>query len=234
MPPARGAKCAHSGLKRFWVLGSGSGFGFEPAHLIVGRYSRRFSLSDNDRLVSSAKNPGSWHRLSGLCRTTGPPISSELRMGCDVTAHPHVLIRILIEIRRIGESTWSNRYQDRNGHHRQGCQEIPRKKNFTRLEKARAADRPSAQGRVRPHRPRSPPGAHRGSETAKFQDLGHQAIFLIGDFTGMIGDPTGKNRPARPDRARSRPTPKPTTADLQDPAIPDRPWSTSTRTGSRP
>jgi len=26
-----------------------------------------------------------------------------------------------------------------------------------------------------------------------FQDLGHQVIFLIGDFTGMIGDPTGKN-----------------------------------------
>ena len=27
----------------------------------------------------------------------------------------------------------------------------------------------------------------------QFQQLGHQAIFLIGDFTGMIGDPTGKN-----------------------------------------
>ncbi len=26
-----------------------------------------------------------------------------------------------------------------------------------------------------------------------FQDLGHTAIFLIGDFTGMIGDPSGKN-----------------------------------------
>lgn len=26
-----------------------------------------------------------------------------------------------------------------------------------------------------------------------FQDLGHEVIFLIGDFTGMIGDPTGKN-----------------------------------------
>ena len=27
----------------------------------------------------------------------------------------------------------------------------------------------------------------------QFQDLGHHAQFLIGDFTGMIGDPTGKN-----------------------------------------
>lgn len=32
----------------------------------------------------------------------------------------------------------------------------------------------------------------------QFQDFGHQVIFLIGDFTAMIGDPTGKNqtRPA--------------------------------------
>jgi tyrosyl-tRNA synthetase len=27
----------------------------------------------------------------------------------------------------------------------------------------------------------------------QLQNLGHQAVFLIGDFTGMIGDPTGKN-----------------------------------------
>jgi len=27
----------------------------------------------------------------------------------------------------------------------------------------------------------------------QFQDLGHQVVFLIGDFTGMIGDPSGKN-----------------------------------------
>ncbi|MBP1735223.1 MAG: tyrS, partial [Deltaproteobacteria bacterium] len=26
----------------------------------------------------------------------------------------------------------------------------------------------------------------------QFQELGHIAIFLIGDFTGMIGDPTGR------------------------------------------
>ncbi len=32
----------------------------------------------------------------------------------------------------------------------------------------------------------------------QFQDLGHEAIFLIGDFTGMIGDPTGKNQTRPP------------------------------------
>ena len=32
----------------------------------------------------------------------------------------------------------------------------------------------------------------------QFQDLGHQVVFLIGDFTGMIGDPTGKNITRKP------------------------------------
>ena len=32
----------------------------------------------------------------------------------------------------------------------------------------------------------------------QFQELGHQAIFLIGDFTGMIGDPSGKNATRKP------------------------------------
>ncbi|MCG3201106.1 MAG: Tyrosine--tRNA ligase [Gammaproteobacteria bacterium] len=32
----------------------------------------------------------------------------------------------------------------------------------------------------------------------QFQELGHHVMFLIGDFTGMIGDPTGKNVTRRP------------------------------------
>ena len=47
----------------------------------------------------------------------------------------------------------------------------------------------------------------------QFQDLGHEVIFLIGDFTGLIGDPTGKNitrKPAKssadsPERRNLRP-----------------------------
>ena len=40
-----------------------------------------------------------------------------------------------------------------------------------------------------------------------FQDLGHTAIFLIGDFTAMVGDPTGRSKRARPSRAsKSTPT----------------------------
>lgn len=37
----------------------------------------------------------------------------------------------------------------------------------------------------------------------QLQDLGHHALFLIGDFTGMIGDPTGKNS-ARPPLTREQ------------------------------
>jgi len=36
-----------------------------------------------------------------------------------------------------------------------------------------------------------------------FQDLGHHALFLIGDFTGMIGDPSGKNT-TRPPLSREQ------------------------------
>ncbi|HMY50105.1 MAG TPA: tyrosine--tRNA ligase [Rhodocyclaceae bacterium] len=36
-----------------------------------------------------------------------------------------------------------------------------------------------------------------------FQDLGHQVLFLIGDFTGMIGDPSGKNA-TRPPLSREQ------------------------------
>src|SRR3990167_1368019 len=32
----------------------------------------------------------------------------------------------------------------------------------------------------------------------QFQDLGHEVLFLIGDFTGMIGDPSGKNETRPP------------------------------------
>src|SRR3989304_697391 len=38
-------------------------------------------------------------------------------------------------------------------------------------------------------------GAH---EILLEHDLGDQVIFLIGDFTGMIGDPTGKNVTRKP------------------------------------
>ena len=39
----------------------------------------------------------------------------------------------------------------------------------------------------------------------QLQDLGHHALFLIGDFTGMIGDPTGKNA-TRPPLTREQVT----------------------------
>jgi tyrosyl-tRNA synthetase len=49
----------------------------------------------------------------------------------------------------------------------------------------------------------SAPDLHLGhtvvlNKLRQFQDLGHTAIFLIGDFTGMIGDPTGKSEMRKP------------------------------------
>ena len=56
----------------------------------------------------------------------------------------------------------------------------------------------------------------------QFQELGHEVIFLIGDFTGMIGDPTGKSatRPplSREDVLRNAETYKEQVFKILDPA----------------
>jgi tyrosyl-tRNA synthetase len=49
----------------------------------------------------------------------------------------------------------------------------------------------------------SAPDLHLGhvvvlTKLREFQDLGHRVIFLIGDFTGMIGDPTGRSETRKP------------------------------------
>ena len=52
----------------------------------------------------------------------------------------------------------------------------------------------------------------------RFQDFGHEVIFLIGDFTGLIGDPSGRNatRPAlTPEDVKANASHLPA-ADLQD------------------
>ncbi|MEW6520375.1 MAG: tyrosine--tRNA ligase [Thermodesulfobacteriota bacterium] len=55
-----------------------------------------------------------------------------------------------------------------------------------------------------------------------FQDLGHDVLFLIGDFTGMIGDPTGKSETRKPltreDVARNAETYKEQIFKILDPA----------------
>lgn len=69
-----------------------------------------------------------------------------------------------------------------------------------KLEKSRAAGKPL---RVKAGFDPTAPDLHLGHtvllrKLKHFQDLGHTVIFLIGDFTGMIGDPTGRSatRPA--------------------------------------
>jgi tyrosyl-tRNA synthetase len=72
-----------------------------------------------------------------------------------------------------------------------------------RLEESRQAARPL---RVKAGFDPTRPDLHVGhavvlQKMRTFQDLGHTAIFLIGDFTAMVGDPTGANE-ARPRLSR--------------------------------
>ena len=72
-----------------------------------------------------------------------------------------------------------------------------------KLERARAGGRPL---RVKVGFDPSAPDIHLGHtvlmrKMKQFQDLGHEVIFVIGDFTGLIGDPTGRSR-TRPQLTR--------------------------------
>jgi tyrosyl-tRNA synthetase len=84
---------------------------------------------------------------------------------------------------------------------KQGCHDIIREEDLAaRLEKARATGKPL---RVKAGFDPTAPDLHLGhtvliQKLKNFQDLGHQVIFLIGDFTGLIGDPTGKSETRPP------------------------------------
>jgi tyrosyl-tRNA synthetase len=79
---------------------------------------------------------------------------------------------------------------------KKGVAEIIREADLrAKLEKSRAAGKPL---RVKLGMDPTAPDLHLGHTVVlrklkHFQDLGHTAIFLIGDFTGMIGDPTGRS-----------------------------------------
>jgi tyrosyl-tRNA synthetase len=79
---------------------------------------------------------------------------------------------------------------------RKGAAEIIREAELrAKLEKSRATGKPL---RVKLGMDPTAPDLHLGHTVVlrklkHFQDLGHTVIFLIGDFTGMIGDPTGRS-----------------------------------------
>ena len=69
-----------------------------------------------------------------------------------------------------------------------------------KLESSKAKGRPL---RIKLGADPSAPDLHLGHvvvlrKLAQFQACGHEVIFLIGDFTGMIGDPTGKSETRKP------------------------------------
>jgi tyrosyl-tRNA synthetase len=79
---------------------------------------------------------------------------------------------------------------------KKGSAEIIRETDLrAKLEKSRTTGKPL---RVKLGMDPTAPDLHLGHTVVlrklkHFQDLGHTAIFLIGDFTGMIGDPTGRS-----------------------------------------
>src|SRR6202046_91427 len=79
---------------------------------------------------------------------------------------------------------------------KKGSAEIIREADLrAKLERSRATGKPL---RVKLGMDPTAPDLHLGHTVVlrklkHFQDLGHTAIFLIGDFTGMIGDPTGRS-----------------------------------------
>jgi tyrosyl-tRNA synthetase len=79
---------------------------------------------------------------------------------------------------------------------KKGSAEIIREGELrAKLEKSRSTGKPL---RVKLGMDPTAPDLHLGHTVVlrklkHFQDLGHTAIFLIGDFTGMIGDPTGRS-----------------------------------------
>lgn len=80
---------------------------------------------------------------------------------------------------------------------RRGCDEILLEEEL--LERLKS-DKPL---RVKVGFDPTAPDLHLGhtvliNKMRQFQTLGHQVIFLIGDFTGLIGDPTGKNATRQP------------------------------------
>src|SRR5450631_1740794 len=89
---------------------------------------------------------------------------------------------------------------------KKGSMELIREADLrTKLEKSCATGKPL---RVKLGMDPTAPDLHLGHTVVlrklkHFQDLGHTAIFLIGDFTGMIGDPTGRSA-TRPPLSREQ------------------------------
>src|SRR5512138_500439 len=84
---------------------------------------------------------------------------------------------------------------------------IPEKELREKLEQAQKTGKPL---RVKAGFDPTSPDLHLGHtvlirKLKHFQDLGHTVIFLVGDFTALIGDPTGRNitrPPMTPDQVR--------------------------------
>ena len=92
-----------------------------------------------------------------------------------------------------------------------GCEElIPEDEWVRKLARSEATGQPL---RIKLGLDPTAPDIHIGhtvvlNKMRQLQDLGHQVIFLIGDFTTMIGDPSGRNStrpPLTPEQIKRSP-----------------------------
>src|SRR3989441_8052715 len=84
---------------------------------------------------------------------------------------------------------------------RRGAVEIIREEEL--IEKLKRAQKTGKPLRVKAGFDPTAPDIHLGHtvlirKLKHFQELGHTVIFLIGDFTGLIGDPSGQNVTRKP------------------------------------
>jgi tyrosyl-tRNA synthetase len=94
------------------------------------------------------------------------------------------------------QSSLSDRIQNALAVSQRGCEELlPQAEWIKKLQRSEATGQPL---RIKLGLDPTAPDIHIGhtvvlNKMRQLQDLGHQVIFLIGDFTSMIGDPSGRN-----------------------------------------
>jgi tyrosyl-tRNA synthetase len=94
------------------------------------------------------------------------------------------------------QSSLSDKIQNALAVSQRGCEELlPQAEWIKKLQRSEATGQPL---RIKLGLDPTAPDIHIGhtvvlNKMRQLQDLGHQVIFLIGDFTSMIGDPSGRN-----------------------------------------
>src|SRR5439155_19131658 len=141
---------------------------------------------------SLAREPGAWVRGRSRAIPTRPPAprclpatGSVSRIGRSLVGMQRTLARATMNPEQQAEILLA------------GTEEVlPEGELLARLERGAREKRPL---RVKQGFDPTAPDIHLGHAVGlrklkQFQDLGHQVVLIVGDYTGMVGDPSGRNR----------------------------------------